>query len=146
MTNQNKKCIKFCHFVVLFSEFKPNLGALQSLVNEIAKQLITTIQVIPRIENTLQRHPFEHQRSTFYSIISNDEDILKILVMIMQGVMAITGNLQDLIKPWDSQYNIFSIYLFIQNLPTTMGTRQRSLYQALCCHEAKYLSTRHYSL
>jgi dynein heavy chain len=110
-------------------EFRPTMASLQNMVNDVAKQLITTVQVIPRLSEELKPNaPAENfsvaspsariaaaafgdtdaddskiDLPSFYDIISNDDDILKVLVAIMNGVTAISSDLQQLIKPWEAQ-------------------------------------------
>ena len=119
-------------------EFRPTMVSLQNMVNDVAKQLITTVQVIPRLSVELRAsQSAERQAKTqdfsvgspsariaaaafggdafdaaeaakadllsFYDMISNDDEILKVLVAIMNGVTAIAADLQALIRPWEAQ-------------------------------------------
>ena len=73
-----------------------------------------------QIENDSKSNLIIHENSFFsirlfifiYHVIFSieptcaDDEILKVVVLIMQGVTAIASNLQDLIKPWEAQYVI----------------------------------------
>jgi dynein heavy chain len=90
-------------------EFRPTMIHLTQTVNIISKDLITTIVVVPRILESLEqdmddykarrRNPEEMQSS--YDSISNDDDILKILVQIMNGMSASATELQKYLSYWD---------------------------------------------
>mmetsp|Transcript_14527 Transcript_14527/g.44826 ORF Transcript_14527/g.44826 Transcript_14527/m.44826 type:complete len:398 (-) Transcript_14527:11342-12535(-) len=82
-------------------DYRPTMINLTHVVNIVAKELISTVAVVPRLREVLlpeatgdevichnERHP------SFYSVISNDEDMLKIVVQIMNGMSSTATELQ----------------------------------------------------
>jgi len=92
-------------------DYKPTMINLTHVVNIVAKELISIIAVVPRLRGALipdtersamigatpenkdgmgrpERHP------SFYTVISNDEDMLKIVVQIMNGMSSTATELQ----------------------------------------------------
>lgn len=123
-------------------EFSPSMSDLSVMVKRISRQLITTIQVIPRLSNTLssaqqfkanaddgvkfavtggeeEKEPMQMARNkkektrqtkqqSFYSVISNNVDILKILVVIMAGTTNVAVELGNIITNYDKYQPIWS--------------------------------------
>lgn len=87
-------------------EFKPALLSLQSTVNEIAKSIISSVNNIKRFSAEISVAAINCEIlefPSFFSIISEDQDVLKLVVNIMQGVTNISSTLNEMIKPWESQ-------------------------------------------
>ena len=88
-------------------DYRPTMINLTHVVNIVAKELISTVGVVPRLKNvdsedgdfTDNHHPRDEQ--TFYNIISNDEDTLKIVVQIMNGMSSSATELQKYLSYWD---------------------------------------------
>jgi dynein heavy chain len=84
-------------------EFRPTMSELAAMIQQVSRLSITTIQVVPKLVNVLdsaqhdgpethvqmQQGPTAgeatssaaHGHQSFYDVISNDDDILKILVL-----------------------------------------------------------------
>ena len=76
-------------------EFKPTMNHLTHMVNTVSKELITVVTIIPLLKESTD------QKETFYSRISNDEDILKIMVSIMGGMSSSLDKLQKYLTFWE---------------------------------------------
>ena len=89
-------------------DYKPTMINLTHVVNVVAKELISTLGVVPRLKDTLvagdeaaAEVANAEKLQTFYSIISSDEDTLKIVVQIMNGMSASATDLQKYLSYWD---------------------------------------------
>ena len=104
-------------------EFNPTNMELALMVKQMSRQSITTIQVVPRLADVLgkkqddnvqfegvdgaappEEQAAEDQRppsQSFYDVISNDDDILKILVSIMHGTTNVSVDLGKIISHYD---------------------------------------------
>ena len=71
-------------------EFKPTMLALTAEIKEISKNMINTTETVSRVS------PYwgSNDKPTFYDVISSDEDILKVLVTVMNGLSAVHEDLQ----------------------------------------------------
>jgi dynein heavy chain len=86
---------------------------LTHVVNIVAKELISTVGVVPRLRNVENEasadsnfggeapKPSNDKDQSFYNIISNDEDTLKIVVQIMNGMSSSATELQKYLSYWD---------------------------------------------
>jgi len=89
--------------------FSPTMMDLTQTVNLVCKDLISCVKIIPRLKDIVVHLDLQDeiqiekakQRRRFYDAISNDEDILKILVQIMNGMSACTTELQKYLTYWD---------------------------------------------
>lgn len=104
----------FCLKLVLENgriDYKPTMISLTHLVNIVAKELISTVAVVPRLCDILSPETVKQssgsiandrsdcsaltkRHRSFYSTISNDEDMLKIVVQIMNGMSLAATELQ----------------------------------------------------
>ncbi|GMI21327.1 hypothetical protein TeGR_g3290 [Tetraparma gracilis] len=94
-------------------DYRPTMMNLTHVVNIVAKELISCLGVVPRLKNavftdagngdftTTSDAAAADDDETFYSIISNDEDTLKIVVQIMNGMSASATELQKYLSYWD---------------------------------------------
>ena len=48
-------------------------------------------------------------KPSFYEIISNDEDILKILVVVMNGMSTCASSLQKQLTEWDRFQHLYTV-------------------------------------
>ncbi|EKX36467.1 hypothetical protein GUITHDRAFT_97557 [Guillardia theta CCMP2712] len=76
-------------------EFKPTMNNLTQMVNNVSKELITVVTIIPKLKD------LHDSKETFYSRISNDEDILKIMVSVMGGMSSSLDKLQKYLTFWE---------------------------------------------
>lgn len=84
-------------------ELRPSLDDLLLMVNGVARELIFTIQVVPR----LVQLPAEEMQKlpSFYNIINNDEDTtLKIIVAIMGGINNSRESLGNFLSHFEKSY------------------------------------------
>ncbi|OQR95763.1 dynein heavy chain, partial [Thraustotheca clavata] len=90
-------------------EFSPLMANLTQMVNTVAKEIFNVISVVPRLTTmiTPQAPPSEApvdiptEVANFYQSIFNDEEILKVLVHIMNGMAASATELQKYLGYWD---------------------------------------------
>ena len=93
-------------------DYRPTMINLTHVVNIVAKELISTVGVVPRLTNvdseespnggfTSDSNQAAVNEQTFYNIISNDEDTLKIVVQIMNGMSSSATELQKYLSYWD---------------------------------------------
>ena len=91
-------------------DYRPTMMNLTHVVNIVAKELISCLGVVPRLKNAVFNDNGNGEftsadatddSETFYSIISNDEDTLKIVVQIMNGMSASATELQKYLSYWD---------------------------------------------
>jgi dynein heavy chain len=82
-------------------EFQPTMINLTKVVNIVSKELITTIKVVPRMREVVLQGANGTSSDSFYDVISNDDDTLKILVQIMNGMTASATELQKYLSYWD---------------------------------------------
>ena len=76
-------------------EFKPGMNSLTHMVNTVSKELITVVTIIPLLKEG------GDAKQSFYARISNDEDILKIMVSIMGGMSSSLDKLQKYLTFWE---------------------------------------------
>ena len=76
-------------------EFKPTMNSLTQMVNTVSKELITVVTIIPLLKEG------GDPKQSFYARISNDEDILKIMVSIMGGMSSSLDKLQKFLTFWE---------------------------------------------
>ena len=64
-------------------EFKPSIAELTQTVNTVSRDAIATTSVMPRLVDALRDDPdVESKFPSFYANISNDEDVLRVLVQV----------------------------------------------------------------
>ena len=93
-------------------EFKPSIADLTQTVNSVSKEAIATTSSMPRLTEALQEGKEEDpssDRPSFYVQISNDEDILKVLVQVMTGMREILPKLQRYLNTWDRYKHIWDV-------------------------------------
>ncbi|OQR83321.1 dynein heavy chain [Achlya hypogyna] len=85
-------------------EFRPLMANLTQMVNTVAKEIFNVISVVPRLTSQLASPPDAAPAETpdsFYQSIFADEEILKVLVHIMNGMSASATELQKYLGYWD---------------------------------------------
>jgi dynein heavy chain len=93
-------------------EFKPSIAELSQTVNNISKDAIATTGEVPRLTEKLAEDDKKEGAPTlpsFYAHISNDEDILKVLVQVMTGMREIIPRLQKYLNTWDRYKHIWDV-------------------------------------
>lgn len=89
-------------------DFSPNFNHLEQVVNKIAREMIATISVLPRLAQLLA--PETSKLATkIYDIVSNEEDILKIFQNIQTGMINNAAKCQTYLHNWDSYREIWEI-------------------------------------
>ncbi|KFH07428.1 putative dynein-1-alpha heavy chain, flagellar inner arm I1 complex [Toxoplasma gondii VAND] len=112
-------------------DFKPTMADLKELLQVVCKDLCLTLHVVPRLWEYLQtlkerdsefpdddnsereEHRAEgepkaegkKQLSTFYAMISKDDDCVRIVVQIMKGMANCALKLQERLKWWHNNYH-----------------------------------------
>jgi dynein heavy chain len=87
-------------------ELKPSMLDLTAEIKEICKDMITTTSIVPRVASEWDE---DSDTRSFYDILSNDEDNLKIVVTVMNGLSVIAGELQKSISYWDKYKAIWEL-------------------------------------
>ena len=104
-------------------EFRPSVSELAGMIKQVSRESITTIQSVPRCQDVLEsavpdaarRHKEEEEKTqlssptavhgsssaSFYDLISNDDEILKLLVHIMHGTSNLSVELNKLITHYE---------------------------------------------
>jgi dynein heavy chain len=122
-------------------DYRPTMINLTHAVNIVAKELISTINVVPRLREVLAQTGSDHPKGkslklegstevadpassdqapvaaipapstqpTFYNLISNDEETLKIVVHVMNGMSASATELQKYLSYWDKYKYIWEV-------------------------------------
>ncbi|KAI8821286.1 dynein heavy chain and region D6 of dynein motor-domain-containing protein [Fimicolochytrium jonesii] len=89
-------------------DFNPSLTDLERTINTVAREMISTIEVIPRLSQILGSDTVE-RKPRFYDIIANEEDILKIFVTIQNGMSSNAVKCQQYLRTWDTYREIWEI-------------------------------------
>ena len=99
-------------------EFKPSIAELTQSVNSVSKEAIATTSAMPRQAEALREGGDDELKGaagtvdakpTFYMQISNDEDILKVLVQVMTGMREIQPRLSKYLTTWDRYKHIWDV-------------------------------------
>jgi len=92
-------------------EFKPNKDEIAHMINTVARDLITMINVVPNLsEKTAKQYDNLPAGVTpFFARISNDEDILKIMVSIMSGMSSSMDKMQKSLSFWSKYKHLFDV-------------------------------------
>ncbi|PFH37249.1 dynein, axonemal, heavy chain 2 family protein [Besnoitia besnoiti] len=111
-------------------DFKPSMADLKELLQTVCKDLCLTLQVVPRLREHLQtlneikdasdsdKIESESQLgdgeeakaddkklpSTFYEMVSKDDDCVRIVIQIMKGLANCASKLQERLKWWRNNY------------------------------------------
>jgi dynein heavy chain len=89
-------------------DFSPNLQKLEETVNDIARAMINTIAVVPRLAEVLAPESAKKSNKMF-DIIANEEDVLKIFLNIQNGMLANASNCHAYLRTWDAYKEIWEI-------------------------------------
>ena len=88
-------------------EFNPALLKLDEQVNQISRNMISTISVIVRLSDSLGE--VNASDTSVFDAIAREDDILKIFVSIQNGMTANATKCQAYIRNWDSYREIWEI-------------------------------------
>ena len=89
-------------------DFAPNLQNLEETVNRIAREMISSIGVVPRLLDIF--HPDEtRQTESLYDTISSEDDVLKIFMSIQNGMTNNAQKCQSYLRNWDAYREIWEI-------------------------------------
>ncbi|KAJ3172703.1 Dynein heavy chain 2, axonemal, partial [Geranomyces variabilis] len=89
-------------------EFNPTLSNLEETVNKVAREMISTLEVVPRLGEIVAPDSAA-PKPRFYDIIANEEDILKIFVSIQNGMSNNAVKCQQYLRTWDTYREIWEI-------------------------------------
>ncbi|KAI9004259.1 dynein heavy chain and region D6 of dynein motor-domain-containing protein [Gaertneriomyces semiglobifer] len=89
-------------------DFNPTQQKLEDTVNRVARDMISTVEVVPRLAETLVADSVQPQRP-FYDVIAEEEDILKIFVSIRNGMSSNATRCQQYLRTWDTYREIWEI-------------------------------------
>ena len=86
-------------------EFKPTMLALTAEIKEISKNMINTTETVSRVS------PYwgSNDKPSFYDVISSNEDILKVLVTVMNGLSVVHEDLQKHLSYWDKYKSLWEL-------------------------------------
>ena len=87
-------------------KYQPSTLQLSETVNEVSKRLLERLKVIPRILNNvnglgIKEEYLEYQKLSFYERIANDEEVLKLLLQIMNGIAGCVNEMEKHLSFWD---------------------------------------------
>lgn len=89
-------------------DFSPNFNHLEQVVNRTARDMISTIGVLPRLTQILAPETAKGI-TKIYDVVSNEEDIVKIFVNIQNGMVNNAQKCQSYLSNWDSYREIWEI-------------------------------------
>ncbi|KNC97489.1 uncharacterized protein SPPG_07404 [Spizellomyces punctatus DAOM BR117] len=89
-------------------DFNPTLNHLEETVNKVAREMISTLEVVPRLGELLAADSVQ-VKPKFYDIIANEDDILKIFVSIQNGMSGNATKCQQYLRTWDTYREIWEI-------------------------------------
>ena len=78
-----------------------------SEVKKVRRKSSTTA-VVPRLTNTWNKYQTDEPEG-FYDILSNDEEILKVVVTVMNGLSMITTELQKYLSYWEKYKSLWEL-------------------------------------
>ena len=105
-------------------DYNPTMINLTHVVNIVAKELISTVAVVPRLREVLaaeiemdagaagadvKTDDKVDKYPTFYAVIYDDVDMLKIVVLIMNGMSATATELQKYLSYWDKHKPVWEL-------------------------------------
>ncbi|KAJ3127608.1 Dynein heavy chain 2, axonemal, partial [Nowakowskiella sp. JEL0407] len=90
-------------------DFSPTLPKLEETVNKIATEMISTIEVIPRLFEIEILTSETATKPKMYDIIAGEEEVLKIFVNIQNGMSNNAAKCQAYLRNWDSYREIWEI-------------------------------------
>ena len=67
-------------------EFSPGLPQMQEIVNKVAREMISTISVVPRLPGSFDENN-ANRGMKLYDVIAKEDDILKIFIIIQKGMV-----------------------------------------------------------
>ena len=88
-------------------EFDPTLKKLHSIVNNIAPQLISKLQRVPRLPDVLSK--FKSQKPPLTVVFENDNEIKKLQKVIADGMNKNSMDIHEYLVKWDTYREIWEI-------------------------------------
>ena len=82
--------------------FEPSMVSLTARVNSVCKALVSVVSCVDRL-NVFgdQRDEAVEERASFYDVLSNETEILDVLVSIMNGLSANSSEMDKYLSYWD---------------------------------------------
>ena len=95
-------------------EFVPAIngdGGLSATVNAVCRDAISTTSAVPRLADALLEGVEElaSGESSFFTLLSNEQEVLKTLVQVMGGMRDIQPRLQTYLGTWDRHKHIWDV-------------------------------------
>lgn len=87
--------------------YRPSMVSLTNSVNLVAKDIIQGVSTVPRIraqnfDSSADDSPVKEEKyKSYYDVISDDSEILKLVVQIMNGMSSTATELQKYLLYWD---------------------------------------------
>ena len=82
--------------------FEPSMVSLTARVNSVCKALVSVVSCVERLAVFGdQRDESVDERSSFYDVLSNETEVLDILVSIMNGLSANSTEMDKYLSYWD---------------------------------------------
>ncbi|KAJ3242061.1 Dynein heavy chain 2, axonemal [Chytriomyces hyalinus] len=88
-------------------DFSPTLQTLEESVNRIAREMISCIEVVPRLTEILELDKKKH--ASMYAVIEVEEDVIKNLTSLQNGMVNNATKCQNYLRNWDSYREIWEI-------------------------------------
>jgi dynein heavy chain len=89
-------------------EFSPSFNRLEEVVNKVARDMITSISVLPRLAQFFAADASKTSVK-IYDVIANEDDINKIFVNIQTGMINNSTKCQNYLHNWDPYKEIWEI-------------------------------------
>ena len=89
-------------------DFGPTLQRLEETVNKIAREMTSTIAVVPRLSEVLAPEA-ARKANKMFDIIANEDDVVKIFGNIQTGMSSNASKCQAYLRTWDSYREIWEI-------------------------------------
>eukprot|EP00605_Chrysophyceae_sp_TOSAG23-4_P000236 GSChrysophyteH1.ASY1.ANO1.273.1 assembled CDS len=83
--------------------FMPTMVNLTHSVNVVAKDIIGTVTVVPRIKSQ------NFSGESYYEIISDDNDIIRLVLQVMNGMSSSATELQKYLSYWDKYKTLWEM-------------------------------------
>ncbi len=97
-------------------ELKPTIDELVQMIKQTCKDLMATIAVVPRLTEVLATHQTPIASTTdeppqklpsFYDLIKNDEETLKVFSVVATGMMSHNDDFQKYTSNWDKYKHLW---------------------------------------
>lgn len=97
-------------------EFKPSVAALTATVEAVSREAIRIVEVVPRLSDALRARAADGAGAaepsglpSFFEVISADDDITKVVGLIIAGMNGIQAKMSKYLTTWDRYKHIWDV-------------------------------------